>query len=169
MFCARLFICALWSPAGKGLTSWLSFVVSSVSLSLSHWYPGSGVVLDCIDSWSLHHYLLSPLVTTGDHDFVVTTVTTILWSWLSNTLRTSSNLDKYSTKIKYRVDMKFNVKSHYLQLWPWHWVCMIKLCVLHTLAVSWTSYQSVIMIILHTRNWRLNSITCNCNPDVESV
>ena len=39
-----------WSPAGKGLTSWLSFVVSSVSLSLSHWYPGSGVVLDCIDS-----------------------------------------------------------------------------------------------------------------------
>ena len=50
MFCARLFICALWSPAGKGLTSWLSFVVSTVSLSLSHWYPGSGVVLDCIDS-----------------------------------------------------------------------------------------------------------------------
>ena len=40
MSCARLFICA----------SWLSFVVSSVSLSLSHWYPGSGVVLDCIDS-----------------------------------------------------------------------------------------------------------------------
>ena len=50
MFCARLFICALWSPAGKGLTSWLSFVLSSVSLSLSHWYPGSGVVLDCIVS-----------------------------------------------------------------------------------------------------------------------
>ena len=48
--CACLFICALWSPAGKGLTSWLSFVVSTVSLSLSHWYPGSGVVLDCIDS-----------------------------------------------------------------------------------------------------------------------
>ena len=46
----------LWSPAGKGLTSWLSFVVSSVSLSLSHWYPGSGVVLDCIDSWSLQPY-----------------------------------------------------------------------------------------------------------------
>ena len=27
--CARLFICALWSPAGKGLTYWLSFVVSN--------------------------------------------------------------------------------------------------------------------------------------------
>ena len=50
VFCARLFICVLWSPAGKGLTSWISFVVSTVSLSLSHWYPGSGVVLDCIDS-----------------------------------------------------------------------------------------------------------------------
>ena len=58
MFCARLFICASWSPAGKGLTSWLSFMVSSVSLSLSHWYPGSGVVLDCIDSRSLQPYLL---------------------------------------------------------------------------------------------------------------
>ena len=44
-------ICALCSPAGKGLTSWLSFVVFNwVSLSLSHWYPGSGVVLDCIHS-----------------------------------------------------------------------------------------------------------------------
>ena len=27
--CVHLFICALWSPAGKGLTSWLSFVVSN--------------------------------------------------------------------------------------------------------------------------------------------
>ena len=50
-FCVRLFICALGSPAGKGLTSWLSFVVSTMSLTLSHWYPGSGVVLDCIDSF----------------------------------------------------------------------------------------------------------------------
>ena len=52
VFCAHLFMCASWSPAGGGggLAAWLSFVVSSVSLSLSHWYPGSGVVLDCIDS-----------------------------------------------------------------------------------------------------------------------
>ena len=27
--CAHLFICALWSPAGKGLTSWLSIVMSN--------------------------------------------------------------------------------------------------------------------------------------------
>ena len=48
--CERLLICTLWSPAGKWLTSWLSFVVSTVSLSLSHCYPRSGVVLDCMDS-----------------------------------------------------------------------------------------------------------------------
>ena len=40
----------LGSIIGKGLTSWLSFVVSTVSVSLFHWYPGSGVILDCIDS-----------------------------------------------------------------------------------------------------------------------
>ena len=47
--CARPFNGALWSPARKGLTFWLSFVVSAVSLSLSHLYPWSGVVLNCID------------------------------------------------------------------------------------------------------------------------
>ena len=38
--CARLFICTLWSPAGKGLTSWLSFVVSNcefVTFQLVSW------------------------------------------------------------------------------------------------------------------------------------
>ena len=38
-FRACLFIVALWSPAGKELTSWFC-------LLLPHWYPGSGVVLD---------------------------------------------------------------------------------------------------------------------------
>ena len=39
--CVRLFICALWSPARKGLTSWLSFVVSNcefVTFPLVSWY-----------------------------------------------------------------------------------------------------------------------------------
>ena len=51
-FLVCLFIAALWSPAGKGLTSWLSFVMSFcefVTFTLVS-YPGSGVVLDCIDS-----------------------------------------------------------------------------------------------------------------------
>ena len=44
---SRQFIAALWSPAGKGLTSWLLFVMFDCVLLLSH---GSGMVLDCIDS-----------------------------------------------------------------------------------------------------------------------
>ena len=37
-FHARLFVDALWSPAGKGLTSMLSIVISIVTLSLSYWW-----------------------------------------------------------------------------------------------------------------------------------
>ena len=47
--CASVYMCFVvtcWERADL----WLSFVVSNVSLSLSHWYPGSGVVLDFIDS-----------------------------------------------------------------------------------------------------------------------
>ena len=54
-----LFIAALWSPAGRGLTSWL--LVCDVFLCFCHftmWCPGSGVVLDCIDSGSLPSSLL---------------------------------------------------------------------------------------------------------------
>ena len=35
---------------GKGWPLGSSLWCLIVSLSLSHWYPGSGVVLDCIDS-----------------------------------------------------------------------------------------------------------------------
>ena len=38
-FRARLFIDALWSPAGKGLTAWLSFVMS-IKLSSCHFPIG---------------------------------------------------------------------------------------------------------------------------------
>ena len=39
-FHARLFVGALWSPAGRGLTSWLSFVMSNydvVTFPLVSW------------------------------------------------------------------------------------------------------------------------------------
>ena len=36
--CKRLFICALWSPAGKELISWLSFVVFYVDFPLLSWF-----------------------------------------------------------------------------------------------------------------------------------
>ena len=43
---------------GKGWPLGSRLWCLTVSLSLSHWYLGSGVVLDCINSWSLHPYLL---------------------------------------------------------------------------------------------------------------
>ena len=54
-FCyAFVRVCLLmpcWSPAGKGLTFWLSFVMSNCEVVTFIWYLGSsGVVLDCIDS-----------------------------------------------------------------------------------------------------------------------
>ena len=38
---SRLFIAALWSPAGKGLTSWLLFVMFNYFRHFPMWYPGS--------------------------------------------------------------------------------------------------------------------------------
>ena len=48
--CARLFICACGHLLGKGWPLGSRLWCLTVSLSLSHWYPGPGVVLDCIDS-----------------------------------------------------------------------------------------------------------------------
>ena len=57
---SRLFIAALWSPAGKGLTPWLLFVMfNCVFVTFPCGIRGSGVVLDCIDSLSLPSSLLS--------------------------------------------------------------------------------------------------------------
>ena len=49
-FHARLFInsCSHLLGKGRSLGSCLQCLI--VTLSVSHWYPGSGVVLDCIDS-----------------------------------------------------------------------------------------------------------------------
>ena len=61
--CARLFICTLWSPAGKELTSWLSFVVSKcefVTFPLVSW-------VRC--GTSLYRFLIfAPLLTLVDMD-----------------------------------------------------------------------------------------------------
>ena len=43
-FHARLFVDALWSLAGKGLTSWLSFVMSNCDV-VTH----IGILGQCID------------------------------------------------------------------------------------------------------------------------
>ena len=57
----RLFIAALWLPAGKGLTSWLLFVMfNCVFVTFPCGTLGQvWCILDCIDSCtSLSHFLL---------------------------------------------------------------------------------------------------------------
>ena len=58
---SHLFIAALCSPAGKGLTSGISLVMfNCVFVSFPCGILGqAGVVLDCIDSRSLPPFLLS--------------------------------------------------------------------------------------------------------------
>ena len=48
--CASVYMCFVVTCWEMADLLALVFVVSTVSLSLSHWYPGSDVVLDCIDS-----------------------------------------------------------------------------------------------------------------------
>ena len=45
-----MFICALCHLLGKASPLCSRLWCLTVSLSLSHWHPGSGVVLDCNDS-----------------------------------------------------------------------------------------------------------------------
>ena len=48
---SRLFIAALWSRAVKGLTSWILLVMYIVFFFyFPMWYPGAGVVFNCIVS-----------------------------------------------------------------------------------------------------------------------
>ena len=49
---SRLFIATLWSPDILAL-------VCDVFCHFPMWYPGPGVVLDCMDSLSLPPFLLS--------------------------------------------------------------------------------------------------------------
>ena len=56
----------LW---GKGRPLGSRLWCLTVSLSLFHWYPGSCVVLACIDSWYLHPYLFLLLAVAPRHSY----------------------------------------------------------------------------------------------------
>ena len=78
--CAFVRVCSLMPCGhllGKGWPLGSHMWCLIVKLSLSHCYPGSGVVLDCIDSWSLPSFLLcSQTIETID----------ILSNWLNSIL-----------------------------------------------------------------------------------
>ena len=69
LLCSSVFN-ALCHLLGKGWPLGSRLWCLSVSLSLSHWYPGSNVVLYCINSWSLHPYLLSNLLVSIWYAFI---------------------------------------------------------------------------------------------------
>ena len=48
--CASVYMCFVVTCWERADLFWSRLWCLTVSLSLSHWYPGSGVVLDCIDS-----------------------------------------------------------------------------------------------------------------------
>ena len=62
LFCYAFMHVCLLMPCGhllgKGWPLGFRLWCLIVMLSLSHWYPGSGVELDCIDSWYLPSFLL---------------------------------------------------------------------------------------------------------------
>ena len=76
---------------GKGLPLGSRLWCLTVRLSLSHWYRGSGVVLDCIDSWSLHPYLLSVCIRSG-------------FSWNAHTFPRHKQLINSSPYYKWNTD-----------------------------------------------------------------
>ena len=47
--CASVYVCLVVNLLGKGWPLGSLMWCITVSLSYSHWYLGSGVVLDCID------------------------------------------------------------------------------------------------------------------------
>ena len=57
--CMRLFICAMWSPAGKELTSWVSFVVSSCEFFFI--FPLVSWVM--CGTWLYRFLIFAPLLT----------------------------------------------------------------------------------------------------------
>ena len=64
--CARLFICALWSPAGKGLTAWLAFVVHNcefITFRLVSWVR--------FGTWLYRFLIFAPLLTSPEMNCVV--------------------------------------------------------------------------------------------------
>ena len=69
---------------GKGWLLGSRLWCLTVSLSLSNWYPGSGVVLDCIDSWSLQPTSSTVNINLSDVTNIYTTLLNIEWVYEKN-------------------------------------------------------------------------------------
>ena len=89
-----LFNCALWSPAGKGLTSWLSFVVSNcefVTFPLVSWV-GCG-------TWLYQFLIFAPLLTFGLLHIIFHTFVPELWSLIYTKISFPLNVSRTKERI----------------------------------------------------------------------
>ena len=90
--CTPLFICAWWSPAGKGLTSWLSFVVSYcefVTFPLVSWVRcGTGLYQFLIFAPLLTFMFLCFILDLGNLKNLILCLPQILWNLIKSILIT---------------------------------------------------------------------------------
>ena len=94
----RVCLYVLWGLLpGKGWPLGSRLWCLTVSLSLSHWYLGSGVVLDCIDSWSFHPYLLW---------MEIRKWCIIIWRGLPSIRGHFPNIHLHCTMARYYIDLK---------------------------------------------------------------
>ena len=94
-FHVRLFIVALWSPAGKGLTSWLSFVMSYCEFVILSevWYLIVSIPYLCPLSYlDIYHFIWhTPLIEYYLPRYSIDTMWFCLFDWVDS-LRHISNL-----------------------------------------------------------------------------
>ena len=101
--CARLSICALWSPAGKGRTSWLSFVVSNcefVTFPLVSWVRFGYLIVSTPD--------LCTLAYSGESEHMHVTC-------YSHSQRRDIYYVKTQPKIVVKVRKRANISNRYSQ------------------------------------------------------
>ena len=101
--CARLFKCALWSPTGKGLTSWLSFVVSNcefVTFPLVSW-------VRC-GTWLYRFLIFAPLLTFNT-DYRLMQVKSIA----------ECSKGEHSAMLTTFIKLPFSIKAIVLSIFKW--------------------------------------------------
>ena len=84
---SRLFIAALWSPAGKGLISWLLFVIINCILSLSHAVSKS--LSPFLLLFTLYMYILKHILGNIEHltHFILDTGKQVLWQTVKSQMK----------------------------------------------------------------------------------
>ena len=95
-----------------------------VTLSLSHLYPGSGVVLDCIDSWSLPSFLLCCQLQAKVCAWSTSLPLSQAWP--------GKSADRWSNCPEITKAVDFKPKMNCLIIEPWHGISNNVVCAIST-------------------------------------